>query len=257
MCLITFAYQVHPDYDLILVGNRDEFFARPTRALHEWKDQPIIAGKDLKAGGTWLGIHPAEGRLAALTNYRDLSASKSQAPSRGELPLDFLKGKKSPSEYVKYLQEKANKYHGFNMLVYAVGQVGYVSNYASKPSILNPGVYGISNALLDTPWPKLKSAKSKLQEAIKVKELEADSLITLLTDDTRVKDPAKLPKTGVPTAVEEALSAEFIRMEGYGTVSSTVVLWGKDGQVTLLERSYAADPNIYQDQKLIFQHSSR
>ncbi len=155
------------------------------------------------------------------------------------------------------MQAQASQYQGFNMLVYASGQVGYVSNYAAKPAILDPGVYGLSNALLDTPWPKLKSAKSKLQEAIKVKELEADSLITLLTDDTRVKDPSKLPNTGVPREVEEALSAEFIRMEGYGTVSSTAVLWGKDGQVTLLERSYAADPNIYQDQKLIFQHSSR
>lgn len=239
MCLITFAYKKHPKYELILAGNRDEFYDRPTRSAQFWEDEGypgILAGKDLKAGGTWLGIHK-DGRWGALTNYRDPTIVKKDPPSRGELVIDYLTSENSAIEYLQDLSSSAQEYNGFNLLLWDSGHFYHFSNQSKRMTAINPGVHGISNALLDTPWPKLNSANNKMNELISSEDIEKEALFELLLDQSKAEDE-NLPVTGIPRDLEKAISSIFIKTEHYGTRCSTLLLIDKNGKVDFTERSY-------------------
>jgi uncharacterized protein with NRDE domain len=222
MCLILVAWQAHPGYPLLVAANRDEFYARRTASADFWPESPqVLAGRDLEAGGTWLGI-TRQGRFAALTNYRDPSSHKPQAPSRGKLVADFLRGKDSIDAYLDTLD--ATAYNGFNLLLGDGKQLIAFSNITMQRHELAPGVYGLSNALLDTPWPKVGAGKTALETALTALPDET-ALFRLLRDDTLHPDAA-LPATGVSLAWERLLSAAFIRSPDYGTRCSTVIKVG-------------------------------
>lgn len=238
MCLIAFNWANHPVYQLILVGNRDEFFNRPTSALHLWPSG-FYGGKDLKGGGTWMGFHK-NGKFASLTNYRDWTAPKINPISRGHLVKDFLEGGEQPMEYLHTVKRKMGQYEGFNLLVAEGDNMVYLSNHREEPEIVLPGVHAISNAFLDSPWPKVEQAKQEMKDTIADKELNESCLIKLLQSKSYAPDE-QLPKTGVSLEMERMLSAQFIQMgKEYGTVNTTAILWKKTGEVIIKERLTAS-----------------
>jgi uncharacterized protein with NRDE domain len=182
MCLILFAYRQHTDYKLILTANRDEYFARETASLAYWEDAPdVLAGRDLEKGGTWLGI-TRRGRFAAITNYRDANHPQKEADSRGFLVSEYLRGTDSPQQYLKALQMTADRYNGFNLLVGDEHTLFYFSNREMKISELQPGLYGLSNHLLETPWPKVVRGKRLLRVEIGRNPLTPEPLLDILSD---------------------------------------------------------------------------
>jgi len=239
MCLILLAWRAHPDYPLVVAANRDEFFSRRTAAADFWDDAPgVLAGRDLEAGGTWLGIS-RNGRFAALTNYRDPARNKDGAPSRGELVSRFLTGLQSPEAYLAELESCADRYNGFNLVFGDPDGLWCFSNCGEGEKQLAPGVYGLSNHLLDTPWPKVARGKSALNAALRALPDETP-LFTLLRDDSIAPDEA-LPRTGVSLEWERLLSAAFVRMPGYGTRSATVLLVDQAGNVRFIEQGFLPD----------------
>jgi uncharacterized protein with NRDE domain len=228
----------HADYSVILAANRDEFYDRPTAPAAFWADAPsILAGRDLRAGGTWLGID-RNGRLAAVTNYRQGQREDPAPRSRGRLVSDFLTGSVGAQEHIMRVRREANLYNGFNLIASDASGFFYYSNREGKVRRLEPGVYGLSNHLLDTPWPKVTSAKSAFGTLLKARADELTSgLFTLLSDPSQAAEEL-LPSTGVSPEWERLLSSAFITSEGYGTRSSTVVLTGRDGGVRFIERSF-------------------
>jgi uncharacterized protein with NRDE domain len=241
MCLIVLAWDASPKTRLAVAANRDEFFARRTAPARWWADAPdVLAGRDLEAGGTWMGIARA-GRFAALTNFRDAAAPKKDgAPSRGTLVADFLKGGWAPADYVALIRPGASRYHGFNLLVSDSIELWSFSNVEGDPRRLRSGIWGLSNHLLETPWPKVISARARLEEALGVadgaKNLER-RLLDLLEDRTVAPDGA-LPSTGLPRDWERALSAAFVALPGYGTRASTALVVGTEGAARFTERSF-------------------
>lgn len=239
MCLILAAWQAHPEYSLVVAANRDEFFARPAAPAGFWAEAPdILAGRDLEAGGTWLGI-TRQGRFAALTNYRDPSRNKPGAPSRGLLVSGFLRGTQSLPDFVRELEADAGRYNGFNLLLGDRDRLWCFSNCGEGERELTPGVYGLSNHLLDTPWPKVARGKSALADAMNALPDE-EPLFSLLRDDRIAPDEA-LPRTGVSLEWERLLSAAFVRSPAYGTRSSTVVLLDRTGTFRFTEQTYLSD----------------
>ncbi|MFW1678094.1 NRDE family protein [Pontibacter sp. JAM-7] len=239
MCLIVFAYRCHPDYPLILLANRDEFYARPTRAMQFWPEQPdLLAGKDLQAGGTWMGIN-TQGRFAAITNYRQGKATSIEGYSRGQLPGDFLTGSQNCTDYLTQLQTTAHHFPGYNLLLGDTYGLYYHSNQNSAIKQLTPGVYGLSNALLDTPWPKLELAKQRFAELLNQKLLDSDLLLNLMTDRHQ-PDPGLLPDTGVGAELEHLLAPVFIQSELYGTRSTSLLVQHTSGHTDLYEKTYPA-----------------
>jgi uncharacterized protein with NRDE domain len=239
MCLILFAHKVHPDYPLVLAANRDESYSRPTQAAAFWRDHPqVYAGRDLEQGGTWLGI-ARNGRVAAVTNFRDGNAAKTSTRSRGELVTNYLRGSQGPSEYANRVRRDGNSYNGFNLLLGDVDELFYVSNRNGGVTAVAPGVHGLSNSLLNTQWPKVTrgcEALSKLMSA-KTQDL-IDGLFAALTDRTTAADDT-LPNTGVGLPRERTLSSAFIATPSYGTRSSSVLLVNNHGQVVFVERSFS------------------
>lgn len=236
MCLILLAWQAHPEFPLVVAANRDEFFARPTAPAGFWKEAPtLLAGRDLKAGGTWMG-YTRHGRFAALTNYRDPGQMRPDAESRGGLVTDFLAGKEPPEAYLERIAGISSRYNGFNLLVGDPRALAWYSNVGGGRRILEPGLYGVSNHLLDTPWPKLTSAKSALAEAL-VALPEERALFDLLRDDGIHPDEL-LPRTGVSLEWERILSSAFVRAPGYGTRSSTVLLVDRQGRASYDEQTW-------------------
>jgi uncharacterized protein with NRDE domain len=236
MCLILAAWRVHPDFPLVVAANRDEFFARPTAAAAPWPDAPgVVAGRDLQAGGTWLGLG-ASGRFSALTNYRDPASQRPDAVSRGALVADFLRGGASASDYLAAVAGRAADYNGFNLLCGDGERLFWLSNAGGSARELAPGIYGLSNHLLDTPWPKVQAAKSALREAMAALPDEAP-LFRLLADDGVHADEL-LPRTGVSLEWERLLSAAFVRAPGYGTRSSTVLTVAADGWTVFDEQTW-------------------
>jgi len=234
MCLISFNWKAHPVYQLILVGNRDEFYNRPTSSLHLW-ESGFYAGKDLKGGGTWMGFHP-NGKFAALTNFRDFRHSISDPVTRGHLVKDFLENNHDPVQYLKSIKKEMGRYEGFNLLVAEGDQMAYLSNRRQEIEIVSPGIHGISNAFLDTPWPKVEQAKLELQRGIESKLVDESSILSLLQSEEYASDTS-LPTTGVPYEMERVLSAQFVKMgKEYGTVNTSAVLWRHDGEVIIKER---------------------
>jgi uncharacterized protein with NRDE domain len=229
MCLIAFAYKTHPRYSLVVAANRDEFYRRPTAPVDFWPECPcVLAGRDLEQGGTWLGVS-RDGRFAALTNYRDPAANRPDARSRGELVRDYLCGSMSPQEYLERVKASGGDYNGFNLLVGDAGGLWYYSNRTDVVAAVAPGVHGLSNHLLDTPWPKVAKAKAGLAACLAgPDDALATGLFALLADAEPAPDGA-LPDTGVGLAWERTLSPVFIASADYGTRSSTVVLLGGGG----------------------------
>ncbi|SDL63153.1 Uncharacterized conserved protein, contains NRDE domain [Catalinimonas alkaloidigena] len=247
MCLILFAWQVHPHYPLILAANRDEFYGRPTAPAQFWPGESLLAGRDLQAGGTWLGITP-QGRWAAVTNYRDPVREQSGARSRGELPTNFLRGAHQPEAYLQAIDRHADDYSGFNLLVGTADEVWYYSNIEKEVRAVPPGVHGLSNHLLNTPWPKVTLGKTLLKEHLDRAVTPApDALLALLQNADRPGDTA-LPSTGVSLEWERALSTMFIATPTYGTRCSTVVLQQSE-QVQFVERRYGPQETTPEEQR--------
>lgn len=248
MCLILFAYRVHPQYPLVVAANRDEFFDRPTQTAHFWEDAPqVLAGKDLQAQGTWMGI-TRQGRFAAVTNYRQGGTPQDRPGSRGDLTRHFLTGEESSEAYLSCVADQADHYNGFNLLAGDIHKLGYASHQGHKIDDLAPGVYGLSNALLDTPWPKVQSGKSQLASLLAT-DVTPARLFEVLGDATLAPDE-QLPQTGVGIELERMLSSRYIHVPqnngpdsnfNYGTRTSTVLLVDHEQQVTFSERSFNAE----------------
>lgn len=244
MCLALIAYRTHPRYPLVLAANRDEFHARPAQALHWWNDGVrMLAGRDLQAGGTWLGIDDS-GRMALVTNYRDPTLTKPKGNSRGALVAEFLRGERRAGEFVQEAAAHAARYAGFSLLAMDESGLGYaISHPEPEARILEPGVYGLSNRRLDDPWPKLLRTRAQFEREIAGDDPVPARLLEILSDRTTAADAA-LPDTGIGLEWERRLSAPFIVGDGYGTRCSTVVLFRNDGIVTVEERSHAPDGGV-------------
>jgi len=238
MCLILIAHKVHPNYPLVLAANRDEAYSRPTAPAAFWDDHPqIYGGRDLEKGGTWLGI-TREGRIAAVTNFRDGYAPKNGTHSRGELVSNFLCGSQQAAEYVRRICRDAHAYNGFNLIAGDLDELYYVSNRGSHVAAIAPGIHGLSNHLLNTPWPKVEQGRKILADLLQHDTQELiDGLFAVLADRAIAPDDA-LPDTGVGVSRERTLSPAFIISPAYGTRSSSVVLVDNHGQVIFVERSF-------------------
>lgn len=240
MCLIIFRWQPDETNRLILLGNRDEFYRRPTLQAHAWQDHAgIVGGRDIEAQGTWLGIK-GKNKLCTVTNYREVPADKGEI-SRGEIPVDFLNSEISAAAFAQTLHTYEEKYSGFNALFYDGEQLVYTSNRSPKPySILKPGTYGLSNHLLDTSWPKVDRAKELftllLERSGPIQELPEKSLLNIMFDSNHPPD-GDLPQTGIGIDGERLLSPIFIESQYYGTRTSSLV-FAKQDSITLIERSY-------------------
>ena len=245
MCLIVVGWRVHPNFPLVVAANRDEFYARPTALADFWADvTDVIAGRDLEAGGTWLGI-ARDGRFAAVTNVREAAAAKG-LHSRGRLTRDFLVGRHRAADYVGEIDRAG--YSGFNLLVSDDESLWYCSNRGAQSLELVAGVYGLSNHLLDSPWPKLLTARQGFSRAL-ASLPDPALLFAILADDEIVPD-AELPDTGVPLEWERRLSAIFVRSEPYGTRASTVVMLAADGGITFEERSFGPNGQPLQSSRI-------
>jgi uncharacterized protein with NRDE domain len=250
MCIILLAHQAHPDYPLILAANRDEFYERPTAQAHFWEEGGVLAGRDLERGGTWLGV-TQEGRIAAITNYREPSSRIDGAPSRGLLVSEFLLGDETPHEYLSKLSSTASRYNGFNLIVGTGDGLRYFSNRGSEPEEIGSGVHGLSNHLLNTPWPKVEQGRKALMRLISRSNLDVEEVFKVLADDARASDEA-LPETGVGVELERMLSPLFIKSQSYGTRSSTVVLFNRHQEVTFIERTFTPATGGYEDARFEF-----
>jgi len=243
MCLILIALRSHPTYKLIIAGNRDEYHDRPTAQAAFWEDTPgLLAGKDLRAGGTWFGI-TKQGRIAAVTNYRDPALIRSHSPSRGKLVCSFLLSRQGPTDYLERLTQEAGKYNGFNLIIGDKDDLYWYSNIGSGPHKLTPNIYGLSNHLLDTPWPKLTRAKNAFLKLLSEQtDPLAEDIFAILFDKSKADDES-LPDTGIGTEWERLLSSIFISSPTYGTRSSTLLLVDRYDRVTFIERSFDVDPS--------------
>ncbi len=235
MCLLVMGWQVHADLPFVVAANRDEFYNRPCLPAHFWKDHSdIFAGRDLQAGGSWLGVNTS-GRFAAITNIRNPTSHDANASSRGELVSGFLNSNKSTESYAIDTAQMARHYNGFNLILCDGHELVYCSSQQADPQTLPPGIYALSNASLHTDWPKTRSARQKLEKWLKHPEA-VDSLAGLLNDKEQAADH-KLPKTGISVDMERALSAEFIELESYGTRCMTGLQVDQKGDAEFYELS--------------------
>ncbi len=245
MCLIVFAWQRHPRYRLILAANRDELHARPSAAMHWWPDQPnVLAGRDLQAGGTWLAVSRS-GRVATVTNFREHFHAMPAKRSRGKLVSDFVSGDQAPLQYSQHLEGK--EFAGFSLLTVDADALCYTTNRDDPARELEPGVFGLSNATLDTPWPKLARCRTGLERLLEQDLVNPSTLMRLLADTTpaAVKDL----DDSLPVELARAVSAPFIRTEQYGTRCTSVVLISYDGHALVTERRFdAAGRTVGDDQ---------
>ncbi|HEY2862801.1 MAG TPA: NRDE family protein [Casimicrobiaceae bacterium] len=237
MCLALIALDAHAKYRCAVAANRDEFHAREAAPAHWWSEG-ILAGRDLVAGGTWFGVTGA-GRWSLITNFREGIPRDPNAPSRGELVTHMLRETGSPLRSSAALLPDAGRYHGFNLLVGQGGDAAFASNRASGALALGAGVHGLSNHLLDTPWPKLLRGKERLAAWLADDEPAIDAAFALLADRAPAADAA-LPATGISRQWERLLSSSFIVSHEYGTRSSTVLLIARDGAARFIERSFDA-----------------
>jgi uncharacterized protein with NRDE domain len=237
MCLIFLSVNNHPDYKLIVAGNRDEFYKRKTQSAHFWTDQPhLLAGKDLEAGGTWMGI-TKNGKLSFVTNYRDLRNLKPVAPSRGHLVSDFLVNGDQPQPYLESVATRGNQYNGFNLVVGTPDELYYYSNYRNAIEQIPEGIHGLSNHLLNTPWPKVKRGIENFQTVLKKPNFTPDDFFEFLYDHEQAPDD-QLPDTGIGLERERVLSSMFIKSPDYGSRCSTLILVDRKNQVLFAEREY-------------------
>ncbi len=237
MCTLLLAYRAHPEYRLVIAANRDEYYRRPTAPAQYWDDAPhIFAGRDLVHSGTWLGV-TVTGRIAALTNYRDPSDLHRHGPSRGRLVSGFLEENIAAEAYVARLRASTIAYGGYNLLLCDGEDLLCYSNKSDQTIRIEPGIHGLSNHLLDTPWPKVRCGKEGLARILAGKSVVPEDLFALLADGTHPPDE-ELPDTGVGIDLERLLSPVFIRSSEYGTRCSTVLLVDHEGKATFIERSF-------------------
>ena len=236
MCLILLAWRAHPRFPCVLAANRDEFHDRATAAADWWPAEAgILAGRDLHAGGTWLGV-TRRGHFAALTNFRDGGARRSDAPSRGTLVSELLESARSVPQTLRRLEDVGPRYNPFNILFSDGERLGIYESALGRGRELGPGVFGLSNHLLDTPWPKVQNAKSALTAAL-ADPREPDAILRLLRDDRRASD-AELPQTGATLEWERLLSSAFVRNADYGTRCSTLLRMNDRGGAVFYEWSW-------------------
>ncbi|HEY2276064.1 MAG TPA: NRDE family protein [Steroidobacteraceae bacterium] len=238
MCLLVLAWAAHPRYRLVVAANRDEYHERPAAPLAKWPGPPgILAGRDLRAAGTWLGLDPAR-RFGVVTNFRELQGARPAAPSRGGLIPQYLGGAQGARQFFAQLESVASEYSGFNLLLADAGSLWYGSNRAPEfARELPSGVYGLSNELLDTPWPKLTRVKARFQLWLADPGGTAAALFALLADRTQASD-APQPAGGLPGEWQRILSAPFVLNPTYGTRCSTVLLLEPGGGLLLAERRF-------------------
>jgi uncharacterized protein with NRDE domain len=255
MCIVVFCWQPESSSPLMLAANRDEFFARPSLPMHWWPKQNILAGRDVKSGGTWLGVSRT-GRVALLTNVRDPSLRRTEAPSRGLIVSEFLEGVIGTRDYLTALAARADTYEGFNLICGTLRRdqraLWFFNSQERAPLELHDGTYALSNATLDTPWPKTVRIKSKFEATLASigRAQVHDAFNELLLDATRADDAA-LPNTGVPSDWERALSSIFIRHEQYGTRASTQLAIN-DNRVALSEITHAAERSSVSEARFTF-----
>ncbi|MFJ7882598.1 NRDE family protein [Pseudomonas sp. NPDC096917] len=234
MCLIVFAWRPGHAQPLVVAANRDEFYARPSKPLAQWVEAPqVFAGRDLEAGGTWLGVG-ANGRFAALTNIREPHQPPARR-SRGELVSNYLCGNQSIAEYFADIGPRTVEYAGYNLLLGNGDQLWHFNSKDLAPQPLSAGIYGLSNAGLDTPWPKLLKAKAALAEVLS--DPQPQALLALLKDPQTAQF-SELPDTGVGLATEHLLSSVFIASPSYGTRASTALIINADGSRVMVEHSF-------------------
>jgi len=236
MCLILVAWRTHREYPCVIAANRDEFFERASSAAHWGPDAPdVLAGRDLSAGGTWLGI-TRTGRFAGLTNYRGTQPQRADAPSRGLLVGGILRSPHTTEEGLVQLQREGPRYNGFNLMLSDGRSLGVYETMTGARRLLAPGIYGLSNHLLDTPWPKVRRAKTRLQAAL-ADPGDTAAMLELLCDDRPANDE-ELPRTGLDLHWERLLSSAFVRGSHYGTRCSTVIRMHRGGAVSFDEWSW-------------------
>lgn len=241
MCLAVIALDAHPRYALVLAANRDEFHARPSEAAHWWSDAdgtPILAGRDLVHGGTWLGV-TRDGRFAFVTNVREPGRFDPQAPSRGMLVPAILRDRRDVRDALAAIVTEARSHNGFNLVAGDAANAAFGSNRGPSTSPLGRGIHGVSNAGLDTPWPKLVRAKAGLAAWAASGADEFDPLWSVLADQVPASDD-ELPNTGISRERERLLSSPFIVSDSYGTRCSTLVALARDGEARFVERSFDA-----------------
>ena len=237
MCLIAFAWRQVPGQPLVLLGNRDEFYARPATAARYWEDAPhILAGRDEQEGGTWLGVTRA-GRWAALTNYREPGGMQPGELSRGKLVADFLRGESDPLAFLAAVSAEASRYNGFNLLVGTRDEAAVFSNRGTAPRRLEPGLYGLSNHLLDSPWPKTQRLKQGLAQSLALPWQEDPAQLMTWLEDITPPEDVELPDTGVGLVWERLLGTAFIRSPMYGTRASSCLLLGHH-RARLMEQTW-------------------
>jgi uncharacterized protein with NRDE domain len=259
MCVAAFLWNPDASEPLVLAANRDEFRARPSAPLARWEEGDIIGGRDLASGGTWLAVLRGDDgltvRFGFVTNVRNPALRKAGAPSRGHLVPRFLRGADSPLEYLRELAERADEYEGFNLLAGELGPrratLAFMNSVEARPCVLLPGLYGVSNASLDTPWPKVVRLRQALAHARAEREpgRRESRLMRILADRQQAPD-ALLPSTGVPPEWERALSSVFIDRPEYGTRASTLMSISAGGRVSMLERTWHAEGS-FTDARLV------
>ncbi len=232
MCIAVFQWWPEAETPILLAANRDEHFERPTQAMHWWPQANVLAGRDLKADGAWLGV-TRSGSFALITNIRNPALRKTAAPSRGEIVRRYLEEKQSAGEFVAALAAKANQYEGFNLLCGSLRanarELWFLNSLDASPRLLDGGLYALSNASLDTPWPKITRIKAGFRHALAERNLQSQNerLFRLLGNTTQVVD-RDLPQTGVPLDWERKLSSISVRRDGYGTRASTLMRISND-----------------------------
>jgi uncharacterized protein with NRDE domain len=258
MCLLVLAWLSHPRYRLVVAGNRDEFHDRPAAPLGWWTDVPgILAGRDLRAGGTWMGLSRS-GRFGVVTNFRNVEAAAPEgSPSRGQLVPRFLGDRGTPGRFVEDLREGTARFAGFNLLVGGPSTLHYYSNVVDEdPRELPPGIYGLSNHRLDEPWPKLTRTRAHFAAALAQDDPTPADLLDLLADDEPA-GPVAAATSGLPEELERALSAPFVRHERYGTRCSTLVRVEHGGRTVVHERRFDARGTQSGSSRFEFQDETR
>ena len=238
MCLISFSWQPEARYPLVLVANRDEFYARPTDKVHYWEDNPnILGGRDRQANGSWLAVNK-NGRFAAVTNYREIPVVQGEL-SRGNLVRDFLETNQPPEEYLHVIHSQADKFSGFNLLIGDKSGIYYYSNRMNRIVSLQPGVHALCNHLLDTPWPKLAAAKQGISSVLdENNHCKPETLIEMMSSASQASDE-NLPSTGISLERERLLSSRFIASDDYGTRNTSVLMLDDQGTLSWIEQNYS------------------
>ncbi len=252
MCLLVFAWQHHPEYRLILAGNRDEFFARPSRQACWWRHPTeLLAGRDLKAGGTWLGINRG-GRFGVVTNFREMGNAAGAGPSRGHLIPAFLGSDKSVETFFDELSVRRDELPPFSFIFGDMTELHYISNRADPVHLIPPGIHGLSNHALNTPWPKVTRTRARFENCLDAADIDSGALFEILADRSQAGEK-ELPKTELSKELEKRLSSPFIVTPTYGTRCSTVLTVRNTGAVIFIERSFERDGTFSGDSTIEFE----